>query len=784
MRDTLNKLKDSKGFTLIEIAIVVLIVGMLVAPAMHLYTRKIETDKFKDNIVSLERAQTYISGFRDMYGRYPCPAALDAQPGDANYGYEDCVSLAPAIERDISNSVDPALLLPGILIGSLPFRQMNLQEQQSFDGYGNRFTYAVTEFLTDENTFDENLGGVSVVDINGVNALARPDSAPFVIVSHGKDGQGAITRDGVRMGTCASGALQDENCDSDGTFMQGNAAVGYDDRLVHSVKALVSPWAYSDTSLQDVVLNDGGKFGIGTESPIELASASELTILENLAGDAVILASGGAMVSNSICDYGDTGCFTPSLIAGSIAASEGMTCGSNEFMVGVENGGPVCETSIRFECPVGQFLTGVGSSGELICEGAPAPACLNQNVTSSCGPSGTLAAIYDSGYREVEAGECYMLNNFSSATAASQPDIPSLQAYVDGLNTAPRTGPSACPSKNLVRDSYQCLAGVWTPTRNHELWRYNGNFPSNRYQNSRIATTSGPAYSLTASRTGNDCWCREDYQLVIDDCPTGSTGNSFTVQKHRCPQTRGEWADVYTNNTAFCSCAPYTNTNNQSCTSYYGVPGGSMSGTVTTTYNNTCSGGTVVTDPSPTVTNNCTCQNNPSSPVETTVNCPSGQTNSFTFGGNSYTGVAQIRRNTWSCPNGFGNPVSSAAGAGSWSGAVTVHTEACACNSTLTSTVTDACPSGYTGAGIQYLREWDCTIPPSGGWEPRSDWDLISNSCAACTWKRPSTTPSNNPTTGIGDAIGTGGCACGASGLCYEKAGSGYANYTSCNCQP
>lgn len=778
---TLRTKTGSKGFTLIEMSVAIMIIGLMIAPAMYLYGQKLKVEKIEQTKDAMKWAEMSMADYYSMYARYPCPASTIAQPGDANYGREDCSATPVGVVTVMSNTV-PAV---EIMIGSVPFRQMNLQEQQSYDGYGNRLTYAIPRFLTDSTTFDPEAGAISLVDINDVNMLPVADSARFILASHGADGVGGVTRSGVVRGGCPAGTLQEENCDNDATFRQSDVRVGFDDLIVHSnVKsATMTPWKYSSADMYDVSLSDLDKFGVGTKSALELSSGSgsNLTVLNDASDDAVILASSGALVSNNLCDYNDSGCFSPDLIAGEIASGGGMACPAGQFLTGVENGAPVCATDIRFECPLGQYMTGVDADGAIVCQGAPAPACTDQGVTTACGTSGTITAIYDGGYRTVESGECYTLDTFSSTTAAGQATVSDLQNYIDTLNAGSRSGPSVCSGDNLVRDSYQCDGGTWQHRRTHEKGNYWNSFPSNPNQSSQTAETGGTSYSLTASRTANDCWCREDYRVRLYSCPTGYTGNRVRVQKYRCPQTYNSWQTIYSDNNTFCTCTPTTTTSTQWCSSYYGVSWGSMSGQVTWTYNNTCdASGNLVTDPSPSQTDNCTCEAQPSSPVETTVNCPTGTTNSFSYGGRNYTGVSEVRVNTWTCPNGAGNPVSSAADAGSWSGPVTVHTEACVCDTTLTDTVTEACPAGYSGAGIEYLREWDCV---AGDWEPRSDWDKISESCTQCTWKRPSSTGTDG-VAGIGNEVGTGGCTCGSSNLCYEGSGTEFTNYSGCSCLP
>lgn len=778
---TMNKRNKERGFTLIELSIVIMIVGFILVPLFAYYEVRREQETIDKTAFAINNAETYIAGFRTMYGRYPCPAPMDAAPGDLDYGHEnDCDASISGVETAFSNRGDLSSPNDEIYIGSLPFRQMNIQEQDSFDGYGNRLTYAVTASLTDNANFDETLGAISIVDENNNNVLAIPHSAQFVVLSHGENENGAIKRDGIRVGTCPSGQLDSENCDNDETFMKSNARQGYDDTIVHATDALINPWKYVDETSEHVTLSDAVGFGLGNPGELALESASGLMVFEALTDDAVALSSGGAFMSNLFCDYDDDNCFQSSLIGGQIVEGEGISCPPNEFLIGIgANGTPDCSESIRLSCRDGNYLVAISPSGEMKCSEPLAPDCPEMSVAPSCGgPEVILGETFSDDNDYVESGECYTFDTFSNSEAAAQPTIADLESYVDNLNAGTRSSGSC----DLVRDNYVCEEGAWTQAESHERWNYNASFPGDPWQDGyRVAETDGEPYSLTGSRTANDCWCREDYRVDTYDCPSGYEGNSVIVRKHRCPQTRGSWRTIYRDEETFCGCAPYTDTDTESCRNYYDVSWYGMSGNVEYTYDNTCdAGGNIVTDPSPAVdTSNCTCPSRWDR--VSTTSCPQGETNSFTFNGRNYTGKSEVRIYEWTCPNGEGNPVSSASDAGYWSDTPITHNEACVCDSDLTDLETEPCPTGYSGSGLQYEREWDCAAEE---WEPRDQWELVADNCQACFWKRPSSQPESG-SVGIGDEIGSGGCACGTTGPCYEKGGAeAFENFNSCSCSP
>ena len=106
--------KRNTGFTLIEMAMVVLVLGLLSVGAIQyyeLYSKK-EVEKksqklFNDVAFQLEE-------FRLDTGRYPCPANLFAPRNTAAYGVENCTS-TPFLGAGCNNNycVQPGVAFPG-----------------------------------------------------------------------------------------------------------------------------------------------------------------------------------------------------------------------------------------------------------------------------------------------------------------------------------------------------------------------------------------------------------------------------------------------------------------------------------------------------------------------------------------------------------------------------------------------------------------------------------------------------------------------------------------------
>lgn len=794
------------GYTLIEFAVILIIMGVLAVPAAALYANYTKSQRLEQTDRSITRAKSALGGFRALYGRYPCPASATAVRGDPDYGYEDCSGVAPAVIT--ANSNNPALTAtPEIMIGALPFRTLGIDEKDSHDGRNNRLSYAVTGILTNDASFTMGGGGISIIDQNNNTIITPEHTAHFIVISHGENGLGARTRAGVVSGICPAAALEGENCNNTETFRSAQQQVGFDDKVAYATSLEISEWQLATANLTNIHLRTLDSLALGVGPAASLTGAATAEIREIGAGDAVVIARNGSVQAAQLCDDSGTLCFPSHLIGGDITIGLGMRCPAGEYLVGIQNGAPICEAEVFFSCPPGQFMAGIDGSGRLICNVIPPDPCPEATVTTSCGETRSVAAIFSGGNRTTFSGKCHMISPLDvSAFPADffNPTIDPifkfwiLRAHIEDLNNQPRTtvdcGPDA--TLGLVRDTFQCTSGTWRPTPIISLQRLNDHpvftpFPDiPSVSGLRLANNTGPAYIPTIPRavdwsnigTNHSCWCREDYRVVSSSCGLGMTGLQIHIQKHGCPQTSHNWTTVYSN-TDGCGCMPGPVVDYPtSCAAHFGVSSDRMSGSVKRTRNYICVGNSRVLDgPEVIDISNCQCPVKSPNPAITRADCPFGKTNSFMYEGVTYTNTEKIFKNYWSCPLGTPpTPASSAAHAGNWSGPGLAHTEPCTCDSTLTKHEFKPCPEGLTGPPRKYLVRWDCDI---NNWEPEAKWTLLENSCAACHWQKPIGAPLFSEFR-PGKAVGEN-CTCGIpNGTCYEPEGAGSRYWGNCSCAP
>jgi prepilin-type N-terminal cleavage/methylation domain-containing protein len=193
----MSPIARQRGFTLVELALVVGIVALLLGGLLVPLSRSIEQKAIANTQASLEAAQQALIGFALLNGRLPCPDthALGAEDTPA----------AGAVQCP-SNSV-----AGGASWGQLPWNTLGVS---GVDGWGYRLDYAVHTPLAVTAFSGANIRSSNlVVNCSMLTAVDIPRGFPgcfdattpgiasttvsFLVFSHGKNGRGAIRPDGT-----------------------------------------------------------------------------------------------------------------------------------------------------------------------------------------------------------------------------------------------------------------------------------------------------------------------------------------------------------------------------------------------------------------------------------------------------------------------------------------------------------------------------------------------------------------------------------------------------------
>lgn len=123
------------GFSLVEMAVVLLILGLLLGGGLTLLDAQVEQKKIKDTEALLAQAKDALIGFAVVNGRLPCPAS------STMLGQESFAAGGNAANGQCSNFYDG--FLPAVTLGLAPLDS----EGYATDAWNlktNRIRYAVT----------------------------------------------------------------------------------------------------------------------------------------------------------------------------------------------------------------------------------------------------------------------------------------------------------------------------------------------------------------------------------------------------------------------------------------------------------------------------------------------------------------------------------------------------------------------------------------------------------------------------------------------------------------
>jgi prepilin-type N-terminal cleavage/methylation domain-containing protein len=412
----------TRGFSLIEVAIGLIVLGLLIGPALHIYALHVAQKPWNDTSGNAALVMSAVGNFYTNNGRYPCPADRTLPRTDPNYGKENCTlaisapvgsctgdRICRAAGYDTNaNGVDDN---DNVLIGSVPVSTLGIAFKDGLDGYGDKLTFMVTQILTVPATFDISKGAIIVRNIeydtpasanyddlgDGVDVIEQsPAPSPqrgshYAVVSHGADKNGAFSADGARVSNCGAlaGARDNENCNDDAIITYdrdrddlsiGNTPAHYDDYALYATSSGSGFWSILPDTTDpanpklNIMNTNIHNVGINNDTPEEALDVigniqvkAEPTTLDPAPPPAMAQAA-------ELCDQNSDNCFDPALIGG---AETTMTCPEGQAMTAIQAGTVKCAsfTVPSTTLPAMQSCTGA----------TPYIVGLNPNGTVKCG---------------------------------------------------------------------------------------------------------------------------------------------------------------------------------------------------------------------------------------------------------------------------------------------------------------------------------------------------------------------------------------------------------------
>ncbi len=243
----INKPISTRAFTLLELAVVLVVISVILSTAISVASTRIEAQRLANTYGRIELISKAIKQYIQNYDRLPCPAfgsisaPTPAAPSPAGFGIEE--RLTTGTEQCDNSNLDTD---GNVFIGSIPHASLGLSLAAGLDGWENRFTYAVDNRFTYSGTEALKIGYLGEenepeIIIHNNDSAEITVTGIYLILSHGTNGVGAWpARGGSRIaapsGFATDYPLENKNQDLDDTFVQVSHITGFDDIIFYKNK--------------------------------------------------------------------------------------------------------------------------------------------------------------------------------------------------------------------------------------------------------------------------------------------------------------------------------------------------------------------------------------------------------------------------------------------------------------------------------------------------------------------------------------------------------------------
>ncbi len=200
----------NRGFTLAEMAIVVVIGSLLLMAGVQVLTTQMESAAYSATRFKQEAIKQAMITYLGNNKRLPCP---DTRNGN---GPGALLFTTAARPDGIENRATAGVVTSNCAatFGVLPYATLGLTRDAALDGWNNLFSYHLTtapNWAVTASFADTNVGGLTINDRTPAGAvLLLTSQAVTVVVSHGKNGTGAYTIKGTRAVLPVAGTHPDE----------------------------------------------------------------------------------------------------------------------------------------------------------------------------------------------------------------------------------------------------------------------------------------------------------------------------------------------------------------------------------------------------------------------------------------------------------------------------------------------------------------------------------------------------------------------------------------------
>ncbi|MBF0589672.1 MAG: type II secretion system protein [Magnetococcales bacterium] len=237
-RDAIGASREA-GFTLAELAMTVLVLGILLTMGVATFTQRLQNTSYQVTRESLELIRETLISYLARNRRLPCPDSdLTAPDGDENR----------TTDGDVTTDCSAAL-------GLVPYNTLGLPRIRAMDGWEHFISYDVgdvNDWTITDNFSVTNGASLTVAERDSTGTLNEPDdgaNAVVILLSHGPNGRNAYTIKGTQIEAPGTGTDETDNTDGGTHYVQrayddddSTTEGAFDDILVYlSVDDLTGP---------------------------------------------------------------------------------------------------------------------------------------------------------------------------------------------------------------------------------------------------------------------------------------------------------------------------------------------------------------------------------------------------------------------------------------------------------------------------------------------------------------------------------------------------------------
>ena len=204
------------GFTLVEVAMVMFVVGLVLTGVLAAANSQIANGRISATKQRLDAVKEALVTFIANNNRLPCPANPALTLGNAAYGVE---ATTPGT---CTGAVNFGAGATASARGIVPWVTLGLPDEATLDGWDRRFSYQVYRTQTNltSATIPSLAGNIRLLNSAGGADINPGNRATVIVLSHGENGAGAyLPHTGARINPASSGVDEVENTDNDTDYV-------------------------------------------------------------------------------------------------------------------------------------------------------------------------------------------------------------------------------------------------------------------------------------------------------------------------------------------------------------------------------------------------------------------------------------------------------------------------------------------------------------------------------------------------------------------------------------